>query len=185
MLAEWIHWLSCRHPDQLLAFLIGLLLTDAPRYALSKILMTLWDWSRDSWRWLRGARSRVFTHCPSVCAIIAGHNEEEVVGSTLETIWGSYPRLEIIVVDDGSTDAMAELARRFARTHEGVLVLSRPERGGKSSAMNFALPFTKAEVVVIIDADSDLGPNAIWEIVQPLKDPRVGAVSGTVVVRNP
>ena len=42
MLTDWIHWLSCRHCDQLLLFLIGLLLTDGPRYALAKLLLCLW-----------------------------------------------------------------------------------------------------------------------------------------------
>jgi cellulose synthase/poly-beta-1,6-N-acetylglucosamine synthase-like glycosyltransferase len=47
------------------------------------------------------------------------------------------------------------------------------------------LPFTQAEIIVCVDTDSHLGPNAIWEIVQPLADPCVGAVSGTVSARNP
>ncbi|HXG09518.1 MAG TPA: glycosyltransferase family 2 protein [Gemmataceae bacterium] len=126
-----------------------------------------------------------YSYCPSVCVILAGHNEAEVVGSTLASVWGSYPRLQIIVVDDGSTDGMADVARRFARQHEGVLVLSRPRRSGKSSAMNFALPYVRADIVVVVDADSDLGPNAIWEIVQPMQDPTVGAVAGNVLGRNP
>jgi cellulose synthase/poly-beta-1,6-N-acetylglucosamine synthase-like glycosyltransferase len=48
-----------------------------------------------------------------------------------------------------------------------------------------ALVYTQAEVIVVVDADSSLGANAIWEIVQPLADPSVGAVSGSVVARNP
>lgn len=166
--------------------MIGLLLTDGPRYALSKLVVFLADWCRASYDWCRGRPApEPFAYCPTVCAVIAGYNEEEVIEATLATVWGSYPRLEIIVVDDGSQDRMAELASRFARRHEGVLVLSRPDRGGKSSGMNTALPYTRAEVVVVIDADSVLGENSIWEIVQPLADPDVGAVAGNVVVRNP
>ncbi|HWY86097.1 MAG TPA: glycosyltransferase, partial [Gemmataceae bacterium] len=162
------------------------LLTDAPRYALTKIYLCLRDWLTGTVAWLRG-RDPVapFSHCPSVCAIIAGYNEADTISATLASVWRSYPKLEIIVVDDGSKDAMAANARRFAANHDGILVLSRPDRGGKSSAMNFALRYSQAEVVIVIDADSELGPNAIWEIVQPLADERVGAVAGTVVVRNP
>ena len=87
------------------------------------------------------------------------------------------------MVDDGSSDGMTQVGHDFARLHENVLVLTK-RRGGKSSAMNFALPFARAEVVIVVDADSHLAPNAIWEIVQPLADPRVGAVSGNVLVRN-
>jgi cellulose synthase/poly-beta-1,6-N-acetylglucosamine synthase-like glycosyltransferase len=186
MLSDWTHWLSQRHPDQLLAFLVALLLTDGPRYALSKIVLCAWDWGREAVRWFCGLRPEgTFTHCPSVCLIVAGYNEAETVEATLADVWGTYPRLEIIVVDDGSTDDMEGVARRFARTHEGVKVLRRDDRGGKSSAMNMALVYTQAEVIVVVDADSSLGANAIWEIVQPLADPAVGAVSGSVVARNP
>jgi cellulose synthase/poly-beta-1,6-N-acetylglucosamine synthase-like glycosyltransferase len=160
-------------------------LTDAPRYALSKIACCLGDWLRQSWRWLAGRpATERFDHCPSVCAIIAGYNEADTIAATLASVWGSYPKLEIIVVDDGSKDAMAANARRFAAGHPGILVLSRPDRGGKSSAMNFALRYTQAEVMVVIDADSELGPNAIWEIVQPTRDPEIGAVAGSILVRN-
>lgn len=182
MLTDWTHWLSTQHPEQLLALLLGLLLLDGPRYALSKILLCLWDLGRP---WAARRPTLAFEHCPTVCVILAGHNEEETIEATLTSVWGSYPRLEVIVVDDGSTDDMTPVSRRFAETHAGVQVLRRPRRGGKSSAMNFALWQTQAEVIVIVDADSHLGPNAIWEIVQPLKDPAVGAVSATVLARNP
>ena len=186
MLTNWIHWLSALHPEQLLAFLIALLLTDTPRYALSKIALCSWDCGRSLWRWLAGVpRQPSFSYCPSVCVVVAGYNEEETIAATLTSLWGTYPRLEIVVVDDGSTDRMEAEARRFARSHDGVLVLRRPERGGKSSAMNWGLSYTRAEVIVVVDSDSDLGPSALWELVQPMQDPRVGAVSGAVVARNP
>jgi cellulose synthase/poly-beta-1,6-N-acetylglucosamine synthase-like glycosyltransferase len=184
VLTDWIHWLSCRHWDQLFLCLTGLLLTDAPRYALTKIVLCMRDWLRGTCR-LGRQTAEPFAHCPTVCAIIAGYNEADTIASTLGSVWGTYPRLEIIVVDDGSKDAMAANARRFASNHAGILVLSRPDRGGKSSAMNFALRYTQAEVVVIIDADSELGPNAIWEIVQPMADPGIGGVAGSILVRNP
>jgi cellulose synthase/poly-beta-1,6-N-acetylglucosamine synthase-like glycosyltransferase len=79
---------------------------------------------------------------------------------------------------------MVAIAQEFARAHPGVLVLHRADRGGKSSATNFALQYTKAEVIVLVDADSTLGPAAIWEMVQPLHNPEVGAVSGAVIGRN-
>jgi poly-beta-1,6-N-acetyl-D-glucosamine synthase len=186
VLTDWIHWLSCRHWDQLLLFLAGLLLTDAPRYAFTKVFICMRDFLNGAWAWLRGRETVApFSYCPSVCAIIAGYNEADTIAATLASVWGTYPKLEIIVVDDGSKDAMAANARRFAADHAGILVLSRPDRGGKSSAMNFALRYSQAEVVVVIDADSELGPNAIWEIVQPLKDAHVGGVAGSIVVRNP
>ena len=80
---------------------------------------------------------------------------------------------------------MAHVARQFAHDHAGVLVVRRERRGGKSSGMNMGLCLTRADVVVAIDCDSFLGTNALELLVQPLRDPRVGAVAGTVIVRNP
>jgi cellulose synthase/poly-beta-1,6-N-acetylglucosamine synthase-like glycosyltransferase len=186
VLHDWIYWLSLRHPDQLLALLGALFLIDGPRYGLSKLVLCLYDSCRDLWRALRDRRPEAaFAYCPSVCVVIAAYNEAEHIEASLESVWGSYPRLEIVVIDDGSTDDMFEAAQRFARDHAGVRVLRMPERSGKSPALNLALRYTKAEVVVGLDGDSLLGPAAIWEIVQPLADPRVGLVSGAVLGRNP
>jgi cellulose synthase/poly-beta-1,6-N-acetylglucosamine synthase-like glycosyltransferase len=147
--------------------------------------MCLWDSAVALARWVRGtSRAPAYTYCPSVCLVIAGYNEADTIAAALTSLWGSYPKLEIIVVDDGSEDGMAAVAKRFARTHAGVKVLSRSDRGGKSSAMNTAMLFTRAEVIVVVDADSHLGPSALWEIVQPMADPKVGAVAGSVLARS-
>ena len=185
MLTDWIHWLSSLHSDELLIVIGGLLIVDAPRYVLSTVGMCLWDWTRDVWRFVTGRpENNDYTYCPSVCVILVGHNEAETIGAALPSIWGTYPRLEIIVVDDGSKDEMESVARRFAAGHEGVLVFRRERRGGKASAFNWARLYTQAEVIITVDADSHLGKSAIWEIVQPLEDPKVGAVSATILPRN-
>ncbi len=115
--------------------------------------------------------------------IVAGLNEGDSLRGTLDRLWQTYPRLQVIVVDDGSTDNMAVVARQFAAEHPGVIVVSK-RRGGKSSAMNAGLAYATGEITIVLDADSELAPNALWEIVQPLEDPSVGAVSGNVRVRN-
>jgi cellulose synthase/poly-beta-1,6-N-acetylglucosamine synthase-like glycosyltransferase len=164
----------------------GLLLVDGMRYAFGKVFMCLWDFFGDLGRmagFIESTAQRPY--CPPVGVILAGYNESECIEKTLQSIWGSYPRLQIVVVDDGSLDSMAERALSFSRDHEGVLVLRRSNRGGKSSAMNLALQAMDSEVVVVVDADSGLGPDAIWKIVQPLSDPAVGAVAGTILGRSP
>jgi poly-beta-1,6-N-acetyl-D-glucosamine synthase len=186
MFIDWIHWLSSLHPEQLLTFAWGLLIVDGFRYGFAKVAMCLIDIGGNAIGWLRGALIPDEENwVPTVGVILAGYNEAETIEGTLQSIWGTYPRLEIVVVDDGSEDGMAERAQRFARGHQGVLVLRRPRRGGKSSAMNFALQYLHSEVVVVVDADSGLGPQALWRIIQPLRDPRVGAVAGTVLGRQP
>ena len=181
MWTGWIHWLSSIAPNELLLIVMPLLCLDGVRYCFASVAMCLWDASRGLWR---GKTSGPSPYDPSVCVILAGLNEAATIVATLESVWNSYPKLEIIVVDDGSSDGMAELAGEFASTHDNILVLRKPNRGGKSSALNFAIPFTKAEVVICVDTDSHLEPNAIFEIVQPFADPQVGAVAGTVLARN-
>jgi cellulose synthase/poly-beta-1,6-N-acetylglucosamine synthase-like glycosyltransferase len=186
MLNDWTHWLANLNPDRLGAVLFILLVLDLPRYALARALMCFWDCACSAWRWGSGRqRPEACGYCPPVCVLVPGHNEEETIEATLRSLWGTYPRLEIVVIDDGSTDDMFGVARRFARTHPGVLVLRRPERGGKASALNFGLRHTRAEVVISTDADSQVDSRSIWEIVQPLQDPGVGVVSGKVMARNP
>ena len=185
MLKDWTHWFTSLELHQLCLVLMPILLIDAPRYAIGSLLVCLVDLVMDAWKKIRGHADAPYDHCPSVCVILAGLNEADTIGATLESIWGSYPRMEIIVVDDGSSDGMSEVAERFAEGRDQVTCLRKPERGGKSSALNMALPYTRAEILVCVDTDSHLGPNAIWDIVQPFKDPGVGAVSGTVIARNP
>jgi len=183
MFTDWIHWLSSLRVDQLLWLLVPLLLIDLPRYSLGLVVMCLYDWARSLF--FGEAEPQSYEYCPSVSLVIAGLNEGATVGETLASIWGTYPRLEIIVVDDGSSDDMTDVAHEFARQHAGVLVLTKPRRGGKSSALNCALPFVNHEIVVCVDGDSQLRPGAIWEVVQPFTDPAVGAVSGAIMARNP
>jgi cellulose synthase/poly-beta-1,6-N-acetylglucosamine synthase-like glycosyltransferase len=183
---DWIHWLTSLPADQLFWLLLPILLLDAPRYAFGSLAVWVWDCVDGLANLFRG-RSNIerLRHCPSVCAVVAGLNEADTLEATLHSLWGSYPRLHIVVVDDGSSDGMSDVACAFARQHAGVVVVCKPRRGGKSSALNCALPFTEAEILVCVDSDSQLGEEAIWEIVQPFADARVGAVSGSVIGRNP
>ncbi len=186
MLIEWIHWLSSHTWNELTLMMIGFLLLDGPRYALSTTFVALWDWGLDTWRWVRGSGTAEFKHCPTVCAMIVGLNEGKCLRATLDSIIGTYPRLEVVVCDDGSSDNMSAVAREFMRQHPALpmQVITRPWRGGKSSALNLAITATQAEVIVAVDGDSNLDPDTLWEIVQPLANPKIGIVSGTVRVRN-
>ena len=182
MLDEVRYWLSGFYPHMWLASFAGVLLLDAPRYVFSKVLLL----SIDALRALFGAiPTRPTPYYPSVCAVISCLNEGETIHQTLRSIHGSYPRLRIIVVDDGSTDETYALASAFAESHPEVTVIRLPARGGKSSAINLALNYSDDEIVLTLDSDSEFGKDAIFNIVQPFGDAKVGAVSGSILVRNP
>ncbi len=185
MLTDWFHWLTALRFDELAVILGVLLFVDGTRYACCSLCMATFDVIHGLLNWMRGVQPITeYSQCPSVCVLLVGHNEGDTIAEALNSMWGLYPRLEMIVVDDGSTDGMAEIARQFASTHAGVLVLSRDERSGKSSALNWGLRYTRAEIVICMDSDSRFSETAIWEIVQPFANPNVGAVSATVEAWN-
>lgn len=121
---------------------------------------------------------------PSVTVIIPGYNEEKVIARTIGTALASdYPNLQVIVVDDGSTDNTAEVVRRgFA--DEPRVTFIRKENGGKASALNVGTSAATTEIVVCVDADTIIAKDAVAKLVRQFRDPKVGAVAGNVKVGN-
>ena len=121
---------------------------------------------------------------PSLAVLVPAYNEEKVICATIRSLLSSDGAdLDIIVVDDGSSDRTAEIARRAFSDDNRVRVFKK-ENGGKAAALNFALLHTSAEVVVAIDADTVLAEDAIRLLVRHFEDTAVGAVAGTAVVGN-
>ncbi len=119
---------------------------------------------------------------PSVTVLIPAFNEERVIRRTIESvIEASYPDKEIIVMDDGSRDLTYRIAQLY--TDRGVEVISRPN-GGKATALNHGLLFARGEIIVIVDADSQITKNTLIELVKPFRDPDVAAVAGNIKVLN-
>jgi poly-beta-1,6-N-acetyl-D-glucosamine synthase len=121
--------------------------------------------------------------------ILAGHNEEKplrpcIEGLAEQTILADLGAIEVIVIDDGSTDRMSEVALQLQR--EGMIdkVLRLGDRGGKSAAVNLGLSSSTGDIVVISDIDTTFDRSAFAEMMGYFADPRVGAVSGNIGVRN-
>jgi len=120
---------------------------------------------------------------PIVSIIIPAYNEEKVIADTIEsTLEIAYPKKDIIVVDDGSEDNTLQIAKRYE--DEGVKVLHK-ENGGKATALNYALTFTKGEIVAVLDADTLASRNSLTEIVKIFENEKdIAAVAGNIKVRN-
>jgi len=121
---------------------------------------------------------------PEVTVMIPAYNEETVIVDTVRSALASvYPKLEILVIDDGSTDRTAELVRANFGRDPRVRLLLQSNRG-KPAALNHALAEATGEIVVSIDADTIVDPEAIPRLVRHFADPKVGAVAGNVKVMN-
>jgi peptidoglycan-N-acetylglucosamine deacetylase len=121
---------------------------------------------------------------PQVTVMIPAYNEESVIVDTVRSALASvYPKLEILVIDDGSADHTAELVRSNFGRDPRVRLLLQPNRG-KPAALNHALSEATGEIVVSIDADTIVDPEAVPRLVRHFVNPKVGAVAGNVKVMN-
>jgi poly-beta-1,6-N-acetyl-D-glucosamine synthase len=119
---------------------------------------------------------------PGITAIIPAYNEATSIAETIKSLQRQTRAVdEIIVVDDFSTDDTGKIARSL-----GVTVLRPPRNtGSKAGAQTFALPFVHTEYCMAIDADTELAPDAVEKILQPLMDDEMVAAScGFVLPRH-
>ncbi|GAB2832808.1 glycosyltransferase [Actinocorallia aurea] len=118
---------------------------------------------------------------PDLSVIVPAYNEEAGIAATLRSLTDTdYPgRVEVIVVDDGSTDGTADIAARVP----GVRLV-RKANGGKPSALNAGAGLARGEVLVMVDGDTVFQRDTLRHLVAPFADPGVGAVSGNTKVAN-
>lgn len=121
---------------------------------------------------------------PLVSVILPAYNEGENIKRTLDCMRESdYPNLEIIVVDDFSSDQTSRICEYYHR--KGWIVHIRTnDRGGKPAALNYGFKLAKGEYIAHFDGDVVVRRSAIREAMRPFKDPKVGIVSGNLKVYN-
>jgi cellulose synthase/poly-beta-1,6-N-acetylglucosamine synthase-like glycosyltransferase/peptidoglycan/xylan/chitin deacetylase (PgdA/CDA1 family) len=145
-----------------------------------RLLVQVWG-ARTHLRRLRRVRAPL-EYLGPVSVIVPAYNEAANIAATVRSLVDSdYPRVEVIVVDDGSTDGTAEIVRRLRLP--GVHVIQQ-ENAGKPAALNTGIRHARGELLVLVDGDTVFEPDAVGRLVQPLRDGRVGAVSGNTKVAN-
>lgn len=119
-----------------------------------------------------------------VSVLIAAYNEEKVIAQTIRSLLAStYARLEIIVVDDGSSDATSKVVREQFGAEPRVRLFTKAN-GGKAEALNFGLRHAQGEIIVALDADTIFPPQTISALAARFDDPHVGAIAGNAKVGN-
>ena len=121
--------------------------------------------------------------CRTVTLLVSAYNEAEIIGEKIvNSLNLDYPkdRIEIVIVSDGSTDGTDDIVRGYE--DQGVSLLSYTPNRGKIAALNDAMAHIDTEVVVFSDANVMYDGQALRKLVRNFKDPRVGAVSGKVLL---
>ena len=119
-----------------------------------------------------------------VSILVPAFNEEKVLRQAVRSLLASdYRTIEVIVVDDGSTDNTSRVARALAAEDPRVRCL-RKTNGGKARASNHGLEHARGEIILCVDADTLVAPDAVRMLVRHFADPKVSAVCGNVEVGN-
>jgi biofilm PGA synthesis N-glycosyltransferase PgaC len=122
---------------------------------------------------------------PFVSVVVPAYCEAAVIEGTLEALLAlDYPDYEIVVVDDGSPDGTAELVRAHLTGDGRLRLIAKRVNEGKAMALNDAIPVTRGEIVVIVDADIRPRPDVLRHMVGHFRDGRVAAVAGNPQVAN-
>ena len=133
---------------------------------------------------LRPDKAQLSDPPPGVTVLIPAHNEEPVIVQTVTSVLLSdLEDIHVVVVDDGSSDRTLELLQSNFGNNACVRIIHQVNRG-KAAALNNALSHAQTDIVVTIDADTEIEPDAIRKLVRHFSIPSVGAVAGNVKVGN-
>lgn len=119
---------------------------------------------------------------PDVVFIVAAYNEEDYIEEKIKNCLNfDYPanNIEFWFVTDGSNDRTSSLVEHYpTRPGQVIKLFHSPERRGKIAAVERVMPFVKAPITIFTDANTNVNPMAIKNIVRHYNDPKVGAVAG-------
>ncbi len=123
---------------------------------------------------------------PFVSIIVPCFNEEKVLKASLESLMKlTYPKFEILVIDDGSSDDTYLMAKNMEFNHGDIRLKAYTKtNGGKANALNFGIQRARGELFLAVDADSKLSAESLELMVEYFEDEEIAAVAGSVYVTN-
>ena len=143
-------------------------------------------WQHRRLRRLRRTTLASAPYRPTVTVLVPAHNEEKVIARCLDSIFASsYRTVDVIVVNDASTDATRRVLNTYRRAHRDhrLRIINKRMNVGKGAALNYALQhYVTSTLVMMIDADSLLEPQAIERAVTYFTDPAIAGVAANVQI---
>jgi glycosyltransferase involved in cell wall biosynthesis len=115
--------------------------------------------------------------CLSV--VVPVYNEEATIRAVVGKLLRVPCLLEIIIVDDCSTDETGKLARELAETHQQVRVIRQEHNAGKTAALQTGFALTTGAIVIVQDADLEYDPADIYGVIRPILEGHAAAVFGS------
>lgn len=127
------------------------------------------------------AKRKFNNKCPLVSIIIPAYNEEEVIEKCIKSLKEqTYKKIEIIFVDDGSTDQTLNIVRKF----KGIIILEQNHKG-PGNARNFGAKQSKGEILSFVDADMTFDKEFIKELIKPIiYENEIGSIDGVQIALN-
>ncbi|SFK46286.1 glycosyltransferase family 2 protein [Cellulomonas sp. KH9] len=120
----------------------------------------------------------LFDRLPAVSVVVPAYDEGRVLVGCVESVLRSdHADLEVVCVDDGSSDDTFALMQDLARRYPQVRAL-RQENAGKGAALNTGIAAARGDVLVLVDADGLFRPDTLTRLLRGFRGPRVGAVCG-------
>ena len=183
MSADVLQFLANQSSEGLLATFWILVCVEVPRFLLGAVIL--------GW-FLLFRKERAFSHGGQehdlrggVSVVISGHNAAKGIQRSLASLYQqSWKRVQIIVVNDGSTDETDRICRRLRQQGKIDSYVPLMTRGGKAAAVNAALGLARYPLFLVTDADTTFDRDALACAAAAFDDPRVGVVGGNLRVRN-
>lgn len=161
---------------------------DLPRYTLALFSLLLTDIVSAITALFRSKATSVpaMPKDTPISVMLVGHNEGDKLERCVNSIHEqTLTDIEIVVVDDGSSDDMPAVGTRLYNEGRIQRFVATGLRGGKAGALNLGFRQCTRPLLISADIDTTFDRDAFFHIIQPLADPAVGAVSGDLAVRNP
>jgi glycosyltransferase involved in cell wall biosynthesis len=121
--------------------------------------------------------AKQYPACLSV--VVPVYNEADTLSEVVGKVLGIPCLLEVVIVDDGSTDGTSEVARQLAAVHPQVRTEYHPKNSGKTAALKTGFALTRGQVVIVQDADLEYDPAEIYGVIRPILDGHADVVYGS------